>query len=67
MTSEYINQVPCINIYLVWIMCLCKQEHGFSAFLFVSNLLLGATYVQEHVWTQGDKKGRTVLLPTLWK
>ena len=35
MTSEYINQVLCINMYLVWIVCLCKQEYGFSLFLCV--------------------------------
>ena len=38
MIKEYNYQVPCIINYLIWIMCLCKQEHGFSVFLRVCNL-----------------------------
>ena len=26
--------MPCSNNYLVWIMCLCKQEHGVSVCVF---------------------------------
>src|SRR4029434_849118 len=48
-------------------MYLCKQEHGFSVFLRVCNLDYQVPLSLHMYKSRGDKKGRTVLLPTLCK